>query len=233
MSILNVNVNWFLNHSSQHSPESVNLQTWLTSDLYYDRQLEIIGCEDASTKQKLKAEMPAITPSLHYGEHTGLLAIDIDGKDNPNRPMEDIRAELERIDQIAYCGQSVSGKGLWAVIPIAYPEKHLYHFKALERIFKNRGIIIDPACKNVNRLRYYAYDPRGYFNPEAEPFTQILEPPSYERRRWANVVTGWTLGDQAKTLASLEMFAFQIVYSTALRHPLNLNPGGDMLQFLC
>jgi hypothetical protein len=126
--------------------------------------------------------MPVLMPSLHMGEHTGLVAIDIDAKDNPDRSMAAIKEELSSIDQIAYCGQSVSGTGLWALVPIAYPDKHLYHFKALERVFRNMGIKIDESKKNVNALRYYAFDPNGYFNPDAIVFRLTLEPPDREKR---------------------------------------------------
>lgn len=181
-NILDVDVNWCINHRQQNDPQSVNLITWLTSDQYYDRQREIIACTDQEAKARLKASMPVIMPSLHMGEHTGLIALDIDGKDNPDKSIATIRETLQEIEQVAYCGQSVSGNGLWAIIPIADPLKHLYHFLALERIFKNMGIYIDAACKNVNRLRYYAYDPHGYFNPSATVFQQTLEQQAYERR---------------------------------------------------
>jgi hypothetical protein len=38
---------------------------------------------------------------------------------------------------LLYCGVSVSGTGYFALIPIQDPAKHLEHFLALEKVFRN------------------------------------------------------------------------------------------------
>lgn len=67
------------------------------------------------------------------------------------------------------CGLSTSGNGLWALIkPNAFDEKNfLEAFKAAsEYFYEEYNLLIDQSCKNINRLRFRAYDPEVYFTDE-------------------------------------------------------------------
>ena len=78
---------------------------------------------------------------------------------------------------MAYCGLSVSGQGVFLLIPIAYPEQHLSHFLALQQVFQQQlGVVIDSNCKDLCRLRGYSYNEDGYFNHQATPFTGLYTP---------------------------------------------------------
>ena len=46
--------------------------------------------------------------------------------------------------------------------------------KHLKNIFESMGLTIDPACKDVCRLRFYSYDAEAYFNLNAKPFTGLM-----------------------------------------------------------
>ena len=87
--------------------------------------------------------------------HSGYICIDIDGgKDNPEiTDFEKLKQDLSSIECIAYCGLSISGNGVFCLIPIEHPRYHKEHFYALEKFFRDRGIVIDTSCKNVSRLR--------------------------------------------------------------------------------
>jgi hypothetical protein len=128
----------------------------------------------------IKSHLPAITPSavLSYrngqslSEHTGLLAGDIDLKENPFTAVS-LKAFLSRIENVAYAGLSASGQGVWFVVPIAQPEKHTGHFAALKAQLEGFKVTLDTMPKNVASLRYYSFDEAAYYNPAAIPYTCI------------------------------------------------------------
>jgi hypothetical protein len=178
-SILDVDVSFFENYFSSEG-SMINLLSFLRSTEYKNDIERIRNIEDKSLVNAEKAKLPAITPSGLFEkrrddkliQHSGLIQIDIDRKDNLHlENFDDLKSELSKIRNVAYCGLSVSGNGYWCLIPIAYPEKHKEHFKALERILAMKGLIIDPSGINVSRLRGVSYDPDPYFNLEAAVFT--------------------------------------------------------------
>jgi hypothetical protein len=42
-----------------------------------------------------------------------------------------LKQKISNIANVTYCGYSASGLGVWALIPLFDPSKHLEHFKAL------------------------------------------------------------------------------------------------------
>ena len=92
----------------------------------------------------------------------------IDAKDNPDiLDWETLKQELSVLPQIVYCALSVSGKGLFLVIPLRYPEKHLQQFRQLQIDFRKMGIMIDSACSDITRLRCLSYDEHPIINENA------------------------------------------------------------------
>lgn len=191
MSILNVPVSFLKNYADTKNPD--NRGTFLhiaTSEILANKYGELIRqirAEDDPAKRKaLKAKLPAFTPSGIFSEvkgglirHSGLVAFDLDAAQNPflaPSTIEAAKLELSKLPQVAFCQISVSGTGLWGVVPIAHPDRHKDHFAALEEKFLKYGYIIDPACGNVNRLRYWSYDPAPYINHFAEVFTTLPKP---------------------------------------------------------
>ena len=142
---------------------------------------------DQDERTRLKKQIPAFTPSGLFAHrrkggliaHTGLIALDIDAKHNAERLTNyaELKSELAKIEYVAYAGQSVSGTGYWALIPIKDPTRHKQHFQALEIAFGNAGLIIDNACSDVTRLRYWSYDPDAYFNHFARTWQSEYEAP--------------------------------------------------------
>lgn len=140
--------------------------------------------EDKVERTRLKSDLPCATISAMCPngrkaddafEHTGLICIDIDGQDNSGFGSgAELKAEVCKVAEVAYCSLSASGNGCFAIFRLSYPENHLGHFLALQRLFKSRlGIIIDGQCKDVKRLRFATFDPEPYINDNAMPFRTI------------------------------------------------------------
>ena len=171
-------IRFFENKESQNSPKSIGLLDWLTTDEYKNQIEAIRQCESKEESDRLKSKLPCSMPSMRIdGSHSGFIAIDVDGVnhgDNLEYTPAELKAKISQIVNVAYCGYSCSGKGVWALIPIFDTTKHLEHFKALEVVFQRIGLTIDSSCKNVNRLRFASYDPEPYLNEQAEKFSLIL-----------------------------------------------------------
>jgi hypothetical protein len=179
-SILNIDVSCFRDYNTPDNPRSINLLTWLQSSKFADKVEQIRTYQDKAIRDSIKATLPAITPSgvftyraaTNLVRHSGFIQFDIDAKDNPHvSNYTNLKAELKKVPNIAYCGLSVSGTGYWGLVPIAYPEKHKEHFEFMYRFFEDHHLIIDKSCKDVTRLRGYSHDPEAYFNHNAKLLT--------------------------------------------------------------
>lgn len=186
----NIFVSIFASYTSKLPKGKVNLWEWLLRENEYTPTVMLIRTiSDKKERNAIKSRLPAITPSGIFSErkadklieHSGIICIDIDGKDNPQiTDYEILKLELSKNSYILYCGLSVSGNGLFCIIPIAYPEKHKQHFYALEKDFKNMGITIDPSCSDLCRLRGYSFDKAPYVNPNAEIYSTVMEKEHFE-----------------------------------------------------
>jgi hypothetical protein len=133
-----------------------------------------------------KKALPLLTPSCLQVDgrgtrydytHTGFLAFDIDAKDNPYDPAS-IRAALAGQEVVAFAGLSASGRGVWGLVRIADPARHKEHFRALQEDFRVWGLVIDNACSDVVRGRFYSYDPDAHVNPHALTYERLPAPPA-------------------------------------------------------
>lgn len=184
-SVLNIDVSCFPSYRDAADTKPVNLLKWLTSDKYKAQveRIRLIG--DKSQRDALKATLPAITPSGTFSRrteealihHSGLMQFDIDftGRNRSIVNYQRLKSQICRIENVAYCGLSVSGTGYWGLIPIVYPHQHKRHFNALKEGFLKLGIELDDKPKNVASLRGYSYDAEAYFNHHAIPFTGLCK----------------------------------------------------------
>ena len=181
-SILNVDVSCFANYKSPDNPRTINLLQWLISAKYQNVVQSIRTTVDKKERDRIKATLPAITPSGVFTRreasaliaHSGFICLDIDYKGNEDiANYAALKEQLCRIPNVAYCGQSVSGTGYFVLIPITEPLQHGNQFRALRKIFQKRfGIRIDDT-PDVSRLRGYSYDHEAYFNHQATSFSGI------------------------------------------------------------
>lgn len=177
------------------------LRVFLNGDRYAQRVQAVRSEHDEEMRRSLKNSLPAATISGVFHpvrgkdnlvSHSGLLCIDIDGKDNPTVSLAEIRRVLASLPYVAYAALSVGGNGMFAIIPIENPDRHVQHFESLRLEFDQEfGIVLDRACKDTSRLRIMSYDPDAYINEQAETYTwmEVFEteevpatPPHYVSR---------------------------------------------------
>lgn len=178
-------VSVFENYKSKLPINVISIFEWVTNPKFREWAELIRSIPDKRKQRELKAILPCITPSGIFSyckddcldRHSGFICIDIDGgESNPElTDWEHLKKTLAKWPFIAYCGLSISGNGVFCMIPIKYPQKHKEHFFALEELFKKAGINIDSSCKNVSRLRGASYDKNPVINLGAVPFSKILE----------------------------------------------------------
>lgn len=181
-SVLNIEVSCFKNYETPGNPAPINLLDWLTSTKHKEKVDKIRAIDEKSNRDKMKAQLPVITPSGTFSyrsqdkliNHSGLIQIDIDlsKRNSLITNWKDLKSELSKIPNMAYLGKSVSGLGYWGLIPIPKePENQRLYFEALAEIFlQNWGLELDEKPKNVASARGYSYDPEAYFNHQAKPF---------------------------------------------------------------
>jgi hypothetical protein len=105
---------------------------------------------------------------------TGWIALDIDGKDNPGMDAEQLRDELAKIQNVAFSGLSVSGKGVWALVKVKHPDRQAEHFEMLLKDFEKFGIILDSSKgRNPNDARFYSYDPDAVIKSEFTVYEKL------------------------------------------------------------
>jgi hypothetical protein len=145
-------------------------------------QIDTLRAKSGDERAQLKKSLPAATISGLFStrckqgllEHSGLIAVDIDHVADCGA----IIRQLSQIDIVAYASRSVSGQGVFAIIPIAYPHKHLAQWKALRAFFHEQGITLDAACSDVSRMRICSYDTEAIIRTDAVPFEGVfVEPP--------------------------------------------------------
>ena len=116
--------------------------------------------------------------------HSGLICIDVDTKENPEiTDWEYLKKQLAILPQIAYCSLSVSGNGVFAIIPLRYPQNHLQQFRQLQIDFERMGIIIDKACCDITRMRCISYDEHPLINMAAVPYEGVYVEQT-KKRMW-------------------------------------------------
>jgi hypothetical protein len=167
-------------------------------------------------RKDLKPEMPGFTPAAfcapkrkaaNVQHFTGLLAFDIDAKDNADRleDYDNLKDEISKIPYVAYCGRSLSGTGFWGLVFAGYHinghDDYKAAFEQLRRDFLPMGIVIDDAPSNPSSMRYYSFDPEGYFNHFPQPYTRrYIAPPAPKPTAKAYTASITQMGETSQSI---------------------------------
>lgn len=87
---------------------------------------------------------------------------------------EDIKNLLIKLPYVVCCDDSCSGTGIYVIVLICSnddDDDFKTYFYSLEKKFKDFGITVDPACKDVVRLRVASYS-----KPLLKPLDEDIEP---------------------------------------------------------
>jgi len=171
------------NNAFQQTPSgTMTVETFLhgiQSGKWKKQVEDVRALTDSSQIKEAKKRVPAVAPSALFNgrrgmayvqQHSGFINLDIDGKENPGIADRAARARVYA-DQYVFAGHvSVSGHGLSLYVQID-PAQHESAFLQLEAYYRQAwGVHVDPACKDVSRLRFVSYDPALYRNHEARAF---------------------------------------------------------------
>ena len=201
----------FFKSVTDAQPITENLNKLLASTEYVEAIEKVRACTNDEKKNRLKAKLPAFTVSGIFDgnsdssiiEHSGLIAIDFDHKDNVDiKGFDRLKELISVLPYVAYCAQSVSGKGYYCIVPIGYPKLHRAHFTSLVRAFSRCGLTVDKSGINEGRKRFVSFDNEPYVNVNAIPFTHYIET---ECKRVTSQRT--SNEDELKTVADLSELA--------------------------
>lgn len=152
------------------------------------RKLDPADAEYDIKKRKLKSTMQGYTPAatmitrglteeekkagMKIEEkviaRTGIVPIDFDHLEHYD--INEVKQAIGALPFVAYCGKSVSGLGLFALILTAEPGMQKVYAEHLWGVFEHYGIPPDKTKGgNVNDLRYVSYDSNPVINDSPEP----------------------------------------------------------------
>lgn len=99
---------------------------------------------------KVKTRLAGIRKEDKILQYNSLIVLDFDN-------LEDVEAAKQDLAQLSffwYLGLSVSGKGLFGIVPVATTDwrEHKHYFEALSRELADIGYTVDAACSDETRL---------------------------------------------------------------------------------
>lgn len=121
-----------------------------------------------------KTSIPAVTASGTFSgrkdadlsEHSGIIAIDIDARDQ-KLSSEEVKSSLLELPELFAIHASLGGKGLVAYFRVS-KAKHAESFEAITKMLANDyEVVADMHCSNISRLRFVSYDPSLHVNYDA------------------------------------------------------------------
>ena len=211
--LLNLSISLFKNVRDKQ-PTTVTLGKFLRSTRHIPLIEAVRACPDKAARQELKKGLPAVTISGTFDQqrlasqislYNGLVCLDFDADDNPGYLPADMKAILCQYAEVAYAGLSVSGAGVYAIIPTdnTDPKKHADTTRLVGRLFQDEGLGFDVSCTDVSRLRYISHDPAPVWNADALPFQASRHLPSPQPARAPMVrdnrlITGDTIADRVE-----------------------------------
>ena len=131
-----------------------------------DLKRKIVPCGSLSAQLKTRAKL--IPDEQKIVRYNGIMVLDFDGIED----VETTKAELSKIPYFWYIGLSVSGRGLFGIVPIGGNDwtMHKIYFKALKEEMAERGFKVDESCSDVGRVRVISWDEHPFFNENCSVF---------------------------------------------------------------
>lgn len=179
MSIFDSKVSYYRNAKAT-SGEVVTLMAFLRNKRHRSAIAALRSETDPDRRSALKRDLRAATISGTFKarraseiiEYNGLVCMDFDGKENPTKTPQEMRAQLAELQEVCYAGLSASGTGVFAIIPTTLKDvaQHADCVDLLGILFAQIGLIHDRSCKDVCRLRFISLDDEAHFNEAAVPF---------------------------------------------------------------
>lgn len=177
----------YLENVCAKQSKEITLQDALSkADGIQDIQAELRTLTDKAEIQAYKRNnFPAFAPSVVFNSDgttkenikqiNPIVCIDIDGQDNNYMSTAEMKEAASKIDSVFYAQESAGGKGIFCLIQVSDTNKFKEHFNALQETFKEKGLIIDAQCSDINRKRFIAYDPNPYINKNAVIYKDTKE----------------------------------------------------------
>ena len=111
------------------------------------------------------SKIPLMDKMINYNP---IVVLDFDNVED----IDGARKIIQEFEFVYYCGLSVRGKGLFAIVLIDNSDYtgHVDYFNSLVTLLESKGLKVDSACKDVTRLRVLSYDDNAYYNESCSPF---------------------------------------------------------------
>lgn len=145
-------------------------QKFLAYPAFLKRQCNGTNEEKDNVYRTAKLKMPCATFSGRFPyndlhdvsmiETTNLITIDIDHISEQKLDIEKLREKIFEYDYVLGVYRSQSLNGLWCIVAVEDISNIKQYYETLQKAWKCAlDVIIDPACKNVARKRFLAYNP--------------------------------------------------------------------------
>ncbi|WP_449016858.1 BT4734/BF3469 family protein [Prevotella sp.] len=197
----------------------------------------------------LKDKLFAFTPSCICEGETlkkenvthinNIIAIDIDHDDNPTLSVEQMKEIVTQLPFVRYCSLSVGGKGIYCLIPFkkefANKDNFKEVFNALQKDFKEIGIIIDKSCSNYNRARYVTYDDNEYWNDHCILYNKKTTIPTNNRPQISlitNKSKSMKMGE-LRPITQKDKDKLRMVFNDIIAHNINVTKNHTDTLALC
>ena len=140
------------------------------SEVWKDRVAAVRRMEYHSDRQKKAKKMfPCWTPAGVFAQgsvkdesiiqHSNLVAIDVDGVDNPGVDMDAVKKTLCELPYVVMVMKGISGMGVFALMLVEDGHYTKEYCQYIERLWKQQyGLSIDTKCYNVGRKRFISWD---------------------------------------------------------------------------
>jgi hypothetical protein len=185
-------ISLFKNSFAEQPEEQLTIEEFVKriKEGFWRKQVEKLRqTKDLRNYKKTKESLPGVTISGEYKtrdkytpvkerlkKHSGLIALDIDKKDNPKIRTQDL-IDNQCILQYVSC----SGEGLKIIYRCKQtkdPAEHRRIYDAAVQRLEKKGIKlkVDPIVKSIASLQYVSVDPAVYYIPKTKLVINPLPP---------------------------------------------------------